>query len=79
MPRALRAAVREGVLPLDSANFKAASYFISRGAIRITRKDSMVPWRRSLFVALAHNAANPAARFGLPALRTVTMGSDVEI
>jgi len=79
IPRALRAAVREGVLPLDSANFKQASYFISRGAIRITRKDSMVPWRRSLFVALAHNAANPAARFGLPALRTVTMGSDVEI
>jgi KUP system potassium uptake protein len=39
----------------------------------------MVPWRRSLFVGLAHNAADPAARFRLPALRTVTMGSDVEI
>jgi KUP system potassium uptake protein len=39
----------------------------------------MVAWRRSLFIALAHNAADPAARFGLPPLRTVTMGNDVEI
>ncbi|MFP3464141.1 potassium transporter Kup [Leifsonia sp. SIMBA_070] len=79
IPRALRAACRSGALPLDAANFKQASYFISRGAIRTTRTHGMVPWRRSLFVGLAHNAADPAARFGLPALRTVTMGSDVEI
>jgi len=79
IPRALRAACRAGVLPLDAANFKKASYFISRGAIRTTRTQGMVRWRRSLFVALAHNAADPAARFGLPPLRTVTMGSDVEI
>ncbi|WP_431221534.1 KUP/HAK/KT family potassium transporter [Leifsonia xyli] len=68
-----------GALPLNAANFKQASYFISRGAIRTTRTQGMVRWRRSLFVGLAHNAADPAARFGLPALRTVTMGSDVEI
>jgi KUP system potassium uptake protein len=79
IPRALRAACRAKVLPLDAADFKNASYFISRGAIRTTRTNGMVHWRRSLFVALAHNAADPAARFGLPALRTVTMGSDVEI
>ncbi|WP_431246631.1 potassium transporter Kup [Leifsonia xyli] len=79
IPRALRAACRQGALPLNAANFKQASYFISRGAIRTTRTQGMVRWRRSLFVGLAHNAADPAARFGLPALRTVTMGSDVEI
>ncbi|MGJ4845919.1 potassium transporter Kup [Leifsonia sp. Le1] len=79
IPRALRAACYAGVLPLDARDFKEASYFISRGAIRTTKKTGMVRWRRSLFVALAHNAADPAARFGLPALRTVTMGSDVEI
>ncbi|WP_285114133.1 potassium transporter Kup [Leifsonia sp. fls2-241-R2A-40a] len=79
IPRALRAACRAGVLPIDPAGFTKASYFISRGAIRTTRTNGMVRWRRSLFVALAHNAADPAARFGLPALRTVTMGSDVEI
>ncbi|MFF9563738.1 potassium transporter Kup [Leifsonia sp. NPDC014704] len=79
IPRALRAACRAGALPLDPSDFPRASYFISRGAIRTTRTKGMVPWRRSLFVALAHNAADPAARFGLPPLRTVTMGSDVEI
>ena len=79
LPQALRAACRVGVLDLKPSDFKRASYFISRGAIRTTRRQGMVPWRRSLFVALAHNAADPAARFRLPALRTVTMGSDVEI
>ncbi|MEJ3403870.1 potassium transporter Kup [Rathayibacter sp. YIM 133350] len=79
IPRALRAACLAGVLPLKAGDFARASYFISRGAIRVTRESKMSPWRRSLFVALAHNAADPAARFGLPALRTVTMGSDVEI
>lgn len=79
IPQALRAACRTNVLPLDARDFRHASYFISRGAIRSTRAKGMVRWRRSLFVALAHNAADPAARFGLPALRTVTMGSDVEI
>jgi KUP system potassium uptake protein len=79
IPRALRAACYAGVLPLRARDFNDASYFISRGAIRTTRTTKMVRWRRSLFIALAHNAADPAARFGLPALRTVTMGSDVEI
>ncbi|GAA1446198.1 potassium transporter Kup [Leifsonia poae] len=79
IPRALRAACHAGALPLHAGDFKNASYFISRGAIRTTKNKGMVRWRRSLFVALAHNAADPAARFGLPALRTVTMGSDVEI
>ncbi|WP_243062288.1 potassium transporter Kup [Humibacter sp. RRB41] len=79
IPRALRAACRAGTLPLDAGAFAHASYFISRGALRTTRTKTMFPWRRSLFVALAHNAADPAARFGLPTSRTVTMGSDVEI
>jgi KUP system potassium uptake protein len=79
IPRALRAACRADVLPLESRDFRQASYFISRGAIRVTGAAKMVAWRRSLFIALAHNAADPAARFGLPPLRTVTMGNDVEI
>ena len=37
----------------------------------------MARWRKALFLVLAHNAADPAAYFGLPADRTVTMGSDV--
>ncbi|MCU1478098.1 MAG: potassium transporter Kup [Subtercola sp.] len=79
LPRALRAACRANVLSLEAGAFKHASYFISRGTIRTTGSKGMARWRRSLFVALAHNAADPAARFALPPLRTVTMGSDVEI
>jgi KUP system potassium uptake protein len=79
IPRALRDACRVGVLQLKAKDFNRASYFISRGAIRPARGKGMVPWRRSLFIVLSHNAADAAARFGLPVLRTVTMGSDVEI
>jgi KUP system potassium uptake protein len=79
IPQALRAACRAGILPLKAKDLNHASYFISRGEIRMSRKRGLVPWRKSLFVALAHNAADPAGRFGLPTLRTVTMGNDVEI
>jgi KUP system potassium uptake protein len=80
LPKALRAACLAKVLKLDPHEMDQASYFISRGAIR-ANKDSknMVWWRKRLFVGIAHNAADPAARFNLPADRTVTMGSDVEI
>ena len=36
-------------------------------------------WRKTLFLVLAHNAADPAAYFALPRDRTVLMGTDVEI
>jgi KUP system potassium uptake protein len=36
-------------------------------------------WRKALFVAMARNAANPAAYFGLPADRTVVMGTQVDL
>jgi KUP system potassium uptake protein len=39
----------------------------------------MPRWRKQLFVALAHNAANPAEYFGLPADRTVVMGTHVDV
>ena len=41
-------------------------------------QDAYTRWRKMLFVALPHNAANPADRFGLPAERTVVMGSHVD-
>lgn len=80
LPHALHAACLSEVLDLDPEEMAKASYFISRGALRPMRgSHGMVAWRKKLFVALAHNAADPAARFGLPPQRTVTMGSDVEI
>ncbi|RFA10800.1 potassium transporter Kup [Subtercola boreus] len=79
IPRALRRACSLGVLDLRAKQIDAASYFVSRGAIRPTRAPGMVAWRKALFVGLAQNAANPAARFALPPSRTVTMGSDIDI
>ncbi len=80
LPRALHAACLAEVLDIDPDEMQHASYFISRGALRPQPGNrGMARWRKKLFVGLAHNAADPAARFGLPAQRTVTMGSDVEI
>ncbi|MEP6842229.1 MAG: KUP/HAK/KT family potassium transporter, partial [Pseudolysinimonas sp.] len=79
IPKALRDACRAGVLSLRAKDLNHASYFVSRGEIRMSRKRGLVAWRKSLFLALAHNAADPAGRFGLPPLRTVTLGNDVEI
>jgi KUP system potassium uptake protein len=60
-------------------NVPEASYFLSRGPIRRTRARGMTQWRKVLFLALARNAADPAAYFCLPADRTVTMGSPVDV
>jgi KUP system potassium uptake protein len=80
LPKALRAACLTKVLKLNPDEMDKASYFISRGGLRATRgSENMVAWRKRLFLAIAHNAADPAARFNLPPERTVTMGSDVEI
>jgi KUP system potassium uptake protein len=79
IPRALRAACSLELLDPDLGRHEHTSYFVSRGAIRPTSAPGMKKWRKKLFIALAHNAANPAARFNLPPMRTVTMGSDIEI
>ena len=79
LPSALRAACQAGALRFDAGEMDGASYFISRGGIRETRGKGMATWRKKLFVGIAHNAADPASRFLLPADRTVTMGSDVRI
>ncbi|MGT2424829.1 potassium transporter Kup [Amnibacterium kyonggiense] len=79
VPAALRTACLMHVLDLDAAAMDSASFFVSRGAIQRTRRTGMASWRKSLFVGLSHNAANPSARFQLPSDRTVTMGSDVDI
>jgi KUP system potassium uptake protein len=79
IPAALRQACDAGLLEVGRIDVSRASYFLSRGPIRRTGAPGMVRWRKSLFLALAHNAADPAAYFGLPADRTVTMGSPVDV
>ncbi|TFV87044.1 potassium transporter Kup [Blastococcus sp. CT_GayMR16] len=79
LPEALAQACATGALYPGTIEIEGASFFLSRGSIRRTRAKGMAPWRKVLFLRLAHNAADPAAYFGLPVDRTVTMGSPVEI
>jgi KUP system potassium uptake protein len=79
LPAALHQAHAAGMIEPLTADLGDASYFLSRGSIRRTGAPGMARWRKALFVVLAHAAANPAAYFGLPPDRTVTMGSDVEV
>ena len=79
LPEALRQACERSTIEPGIVNVSEASYFLSRGPIRRTRAPGMAPWRKLLFLALARNAADPAAYFCLPADRTVTMGSPVDV
>ncbi len=57
----------------------AASYYLSRITIERGQEPGMRPWRKRLFIGLAHNAASPSASFELPIERTVVMGSRLEL
>ncbi|HYY11034.1 MAG TPA: potassium transporter Kup [Kineosporiaceae bacterium] len=78
IPRALARARDEGRLAA-AVDVERASFFLSRASIRATPAPGMPRWRKAIFVALAHNAANPAEYFGLPADRTVVMGTHVDV
>jgi KUP system potassium uptake protein len=64
----------EGHVDLDGA-----SYFLSKMTIVPSRAGALPAWRTKLFLTLARNAASPVDYFGLPADRTVVMGSQIEL
>jgi KUP system potassium uptake protein len=66
-------------LPEFDIDPATASYFLSRATLNTTRQPGMRRWRKALFRALARNAANPAAYFGLPDDQTVVMGSTIDL
>ena len=74
-------ALRDAFMLTSELDFDpdSAFYFLSRITIELGRGRSLPYWQKRLFVALAHNAASPAARFGLPAERTVVMGTRIEL
>ena len=76
VPRTVRVAAKRLEGDIDLAN---VSYFLSRMTIVPTSAPGMARWRKKLFVAIARNAANPVAYFGLPDDRTVVIGSSVEL
>jgi KUP system potassium uptake protein len=76
LPETLRQANgRSEELDIDADN---ALYFLSRLSIQRGEGRGLARWRKRLFIGLAHNAANPAARFCLPEDRTVVMGARLE-
>jgi KUP system potassium uptake protein len=79
LPQALRQACEAGALERGVVTVDDASFFLSRGSLRRTSGPGLARWRKTLFLTLAHNAADPAAFFSLPPDRTVTMGSDVNL
>jgi KUP system potassium uptake protein len=76
VPRILGLAVRRGLEGQCDPN--TASYFLSRMTIVSTDAPGMARWRKKLFLAVARNASDPVAYFGLPDDRTVAMGSHVK-
>jgi KUP system potassium uptake protein len=63
-----------------NANEEDAVYYLSQ--VTIQPRDGaggMRRWRKQLYVALARNASSPADYFHLPADRTVTIGSAIDL
>ncbi len=78
VPAALRLAVRHGLLERDF-DPDAIYYFISSTTLVPTGAPGMSAWRKSLYLAIAHNAASSVEHFRLPHDRTAVMGRQVEI
>ena len=56
-----------------------ASYFLSRITLHRTRRPGLARWRKTLFIAMAHNAASQAEFLRLPADRTVVLSAEVSL
>ena len=78
IPEALALARKQGLLERN-LDLEHASYFVSRIAITPTDDPGMSRWRQNLFIAMARNASSAVDHFGLPADRTVIMGSQVAL
>jgi len=70
----LDAAATEGRLRIESA-----SYFLSKIELQCGPAPTMARWRKRLFIATSHIAADAAESFALPRGNTVVMGSHIEV
>ena len=73
VPKSLAGATSLG-LPIDP---DTALYFLSRITLSRTELPNMSKWRKRLFTAMAHNAADPTGYYRLPPARTIIMGTNV--
>jgi KUP system potassium uptake protein len=78
VPAMLRLAVQRHLLE-RTIDLDHASYFLSQITIVQTDAPGMSAWRKRLFLAMAHNAANPVRYFRLPDDRTVIMGERISL
>ena len=78
VPAALALARKRGLLERN-LDLEHASYLLSRITITPTAEPGMARWRKHMFLTMARNAASPIDLFGLPADRTVSMGSQVAV
>ncbi len=78
VPEALALARKRGLLERN-LDLEHASYLLSRITITPTPEPGMSQWRKHIFLAMARNAGSPMELFGLPADRTVSMGSQVAV
>jgi KUP system potassium uptake protein len=62
-----------------NAREEDAVYFLSQVTIRPTDGPGMAGWRKRLYVTLARNSVSAADYFHLPADRTVTIGSAIDL
>jgi KUP system potassium uptake protein len=63
-------------IPIDPMR---TSYFVGRNAYVGAARPLLPRWHQKLFLVLARFAVSAADLFGLPANRTVELGSRIEI
>jgi KUP system potassium uptake protein len=77
IPAVVRLAAESGLeAPIDLSDI---TYFLSKIEIVPTDAPTMAPWRKRLFLATGHIAADAVEYFSLPRHRTVLLGSAIEI
>ncbi|SNS25442.1 KUP system potassium uptake protein [Geodermatophilus saharensis] len=57
----------------------AATWFVTRPALRPTPRSGMSAWRTRLFVLLAHGGTGRPEHLALPPERTVVMGAEIDL
>jgi KUP system potassium uptake protein len=77
IPALLAMASEQGLLP--GVDVDHTLYFLSRITIVEGSQTGIAKWRKRLFILLSRNAADPVDYFGLPADRTVTMGTRLSV
>ena len=77
VPQLLELAVAQGLD--DGIDVEHATYFLSHLDVVAGGPFEMAGWRKRIYCALSRNASSPTDYFCLPADRTITVGSQLEL